>query len=191
MMARGRVGSFNGIWGPFITPALIGDDGFFQTPTADVDIDGIFCGFTADWSGSNARQLRTRRVADAVVVAGNEQLSSFIDDDIGSGWRQFEVSFLLDDLVPGEEDFRIMMRQNLGPNASVPGSAGWSSWEQVGEYDYTTEIIGAGIDISSGFYVGYGFFVASTSTSWQETFGSNNQVELDDIRVVNYTVIPP
>lgn len=195
MVCNGRLSNFSSsMWGPFISPNFLGTDPFFQTPTPDADIDMIMCGFNAvtSWGGTS-RQIRTRRIIDGVVNAAGEANSASYTTEIGfTGFTQFEVAFILDDLVPGSELFRIMARFNHGSEISLPGSVDWTDWEEVGGYDYATDIVGAGIDISSGFYVGYGFYVGSTSAYWDDTgFASNNQIELDDVRVVNYSAVAP
>lgn len=185
--------SYRNTWGIFITPQLIGDDSLFETPVVDADIDMVMAGFFEDWGGSQDRQIWSRRFVDGVKVNGNEQYGDYIPAAIQLyGYRQIEVAFLLNDVIPGKEDFRIMYRyNNEGGAYTAPGGAGWTAWKQLAEYDYATEILGAGIDLSNGFYIGIGFYVESTSTEWNDTFGGNEYYVLtDDIRVTNFEAVP-
>jgi len=195
-MAGGVVNPNNFRFGAIISPALIGDDGYYQgTPTPDADIDLIMVGFNNNL-GTTGLDLWTRRIANGVTVAGGEANAPSASLESvpkigGTQWRQFEVVFLLNDLVLGSEDFRMMIRYNGGTEMTPPGSVGWSDWEQIGSYDYNTEILGVGIDLSSGFYPGFGFQTDSTSTNWYGGSPYFLEMEVEDVIITNYEVIPP
>jgi len=191
MMIRGGVATPSSYRiGPIISTALIGDTGFYKgTPTPNANINLVMCGLNDNPGAGAPINIQTRRIANGAVVAGSEQSAPlpplvFIG---GTSWRHFEISFLLDDLVPTQERFRIFYRINNGPNATLPGSVGWTNWILLAEYNYTTELIAPGINVAGGFFPGFGFHVSSTSTAW----ASPNSVEIDDVIITNYTVVPP
>lgn len=194
MMAGGVYYSGDFRFGALICPNLIGDDGYYQgTPTPDADIDLVMVGFNANL-GTTGLDLWTRRVANGATVAGGESSApsglASVPKIGGTSWRQFEVAFLLDDLVPSSEDFRILIRYNSGSEVTPPGSVDWTEWEQIGSYDYNTEILGVGIDLSGGFYPGWGFQTDNLSTRWHYS-ASYTYLEVEDVYVTNYEVIPP
>jgi len=179
--------------GPLIAMSHVGDNEFYKgTPTPNADLDIIMCGLHGSF-GTITSTLRSLRLVDGVRQPTSEVTSQspFHIPEVGSTNRaQFEVGFFLDDVVPTEEQFRMFYRYNAGTAFQEPGGPDWIPWRHLGDYSFSTDLVGAGIDVSSGFFPGFGFWVDSTAIDWDDLV-SSFFLDFDHIYVTNYTEIPP
>lgn len=187
---QGSPGSTTFRVGPLIAMTSIGTNGYFDgNVTPDADLDMIIVGQYQNFGFSSSR-IRTLRLADATRLPANEvETPLFVIPEVDSNSSQYEVGFFLDDIVPSEEQFRIFFRYNNGSVITQPGGAGWTAWEHLADYDYSTDLIGAGIDVSNGFFPGIGIWINDASIDWDDVT-PNIHLDFDDIYVTNYTEIP-